>query len=264
MGAPGLPEQVREGESYKEGQFGLDDMVEITNLKYGEIIAVTHEMIEDDQTKRVIQQPNRIGAGHKKFEDKITYSILTANATAYDSQAFFSLNHPGITGGGAIAANDNILTAVTLSANAIAQALGIMARWTGASADDILDVTAKNLVVPKNLKYTANILTQSAFLPLAFAAGVLGPGATTGQAKNVLADENLGVISSARLDSSSTTDWYIWSDFPGLIFQTREPLKLLAESEESGTFFERDVRRWKSRKRFRIGVINWRVGMLIS
>jgi len=119
-------------------------------------------------------------------------------------------------------------------------------------------------VVPKNLKYTANILTQSAFLPLAFAAGVLGPGATTGQAKNVLADENLGVISSARLDSSSTTDWYIWSDFPGLIFQTREPLKLLAESEESGTFFERDVRRWKSRKRFRIGVINWRVGMLIS
>ena len=264
LGALGLPQRVLEGEPYQERSIPADDMVEVTNHKFGEIIAITQELVDDDQTNQIKALPLGLGNAHAKQEDKVCYSIINGNATGYDSQNIFSLNHPGYTGGAAIAANDNIYTSVTLSANAVAVALGIIAGWTGHATDDILDVTATDLVVPQNLGYTAELLTKSNFLPLAYAAGALGPGASVGQASNVLKDVGLGVVKSARLDQTSTTDWYIKTDFPGLVFQWREKLAWLAEDEKSGARFERDVMRWKSRARWRAQMINWRWGMKVS
>src|SRR3990167_3472641 len=208
--------------------------------------------------------PMETGTAHAKHEDKTVYSIITGNATGYDSQNIFSLNHPGFTGGASVAANDNIYKNVTMSANAVAVVLGIIAGWTGHNTDDILDVTAKKIVCPQNLKHTAKLLTESDNLPLAYAAGALGPSGTVGIGKNVLKDQGLQVISSARLDKSSTTDWYVWTDFPGLVFQWRDKLQVFEENENSGVRFERDVYRWKTRARWKAGVINWRFGMLIS
>lgn len=264
LGSLGLPQQVLEGEPYQERTIPQDDMVEITNHKFGEIIAITEELIDDDQTKMVMRLPLDLGNAHKKHEDKTVYSLINNNPTGYDSQAIFSLNHPGFTGGAAMAVNDNIYTSVTLSANAVAVALGIIAGWVGHADDDILDVTATDLVVPKNLAHTARLLTESNFLPLAYAAGALGPSGTVGTGPNVLKDNNLGVISSARLDKTSTTDWYIKTDFPGLVYQWRKKLELLAENEASGVRFERDVMRWKSRARWRSKFVNWRWGIKVS
>ena len=253
-----LPEQVLEGAPFIERTIPPEDFVEVTNHKYGEIISITEELIEDDKTNQIKRLPMDLGNAHAKKEDKTVYSIINGNPTIYDGGAFFALNHPGYTGGAAIAANDNIYTNVTLSANALAVALGIIGGWTGHSTEDLLDVVATALVVPTNLKYTANLLTKSAFAPWAYAAGALGPAATTGQGKNVLAEEGLEVISSPRLDVTSTTDWYIKTDFVGILFQWRQKLGLFEEPEEAGSRFERDVRRWKSRSRWATKVLNWR------
>lgn len=264
LGSTGLPTRVLEGEPYQERNLPSDDFVEITNFKFGEIIAITQELIDDDQTKMITRLPMDLGSAHKKQEDKTVYSVITGNANSYDSQNIFSLNHPGFTGGAAVGANDNIYTNVTLSANAVAVALGIIGGWVGHATDDILDVTATDLVVPKNLAYTAKLLTESDALPLAYAAGVFGPAGSIGSGKNVLKEAGLGVISSARLDKVSTTDWYIKTDFPGLVMQWREKLQMFQENENSGTRFERDVLRWKTRARWNVKMINWRWGMLIS
>ena len=264
IGALSLPTKVLSGEAFSERQIGKKDYVEITNFKYGEIIAITRELLDDDQTKEIKRQPLDLGNAHKKFEDKTVYSILNGNATGYDSQAIFSLNHPGVVGGGAIAANDNLYTNVTLTANALATVLGIIAGWTGATNEDILDVTALDVVVPQNLKQTGIMLTQSNVIAAAYAAGVLGPAASIGAAKNPLRDHNLNVIASARLDKTSTTDWYVKTDFPGLVFQWRDRLELMRENEASGVAFEREVYRWKSRVRFGLKMINWRWGMKVS
>lgn len=263
-GSAELPEKVLEGQSFPARNFAKQDVVEITNFKFGEIIEIHEELLDDDQTNRIKDFPLDLGKAHAKFEDKSVYSIITANANTYDSQAFFSLNHPGFTGGPAIADNDNLLTNVTLTANAIAQALGIISRWTSHTSDDILDVTATDLVVPENLGHTADLLTESKFLGLAFASGILGPAASTAQAKNVIQNNGLGVIKSPRLDGTSTTDWYIKTDFPGFVFQWRQKLKLFKENENSGVRFDRDVFRWKSRVRFGLEIINWRSMMLVS
>jgi hypothetical protein len=269
LGNVSLPDQVLEGEPFPEKSPPKQDLVEITNIKFGEIIAITRELIDDEQTGRIKQMPSDLGNAHAKKEDKSVYSVIVANATCYDAQALFSLNHPGYTGGAAIASNDNLYTAVTLTANAIAVAIGMVALWTGHTSEDILDVAPKALLVPKRLRYAAHVLTQTQFLPMAYAAGVFGPAAAAGNTSvNPIKEQALGIISSARLDTSTSgtalTDWYVWTDFPGLIFQWRNALELMAEGEAGYPNFERDVYRWKSRARWGVKPINWRCGMLVS
>lgn len=264
MGTVGLPAQVNEGEPYQEKTLPKNDLVEITNIKCGQIIAITQELIDDEQTGMIKQLPLDLGKAHKKKEDKSVYSVITANAACYDTNNLFSLNHPGYTGGGAIGVNDNIYTNVTLTAGALAVTLGMIALWTGHTAEDILDVASKILLVPRRLRYTASVLTRSEFMAYGYATNVFGPAATTGQGRNPLVEEGLDIVSSPRLDGTSTTDWYVWTDFPGLIFQWREKLELTKENEQSGVKFERDVYRWKSSSRWGVKPINWRQGILVS
>lgn len=264
LGMVGEPKQVLEGEPYPERPTPDDDYVEVTNYKFGEIIAITEEMIDDDQTKQIIKIPTDLGAAHKKFEDKSVYNIINTNPTIYDGSAFFALNHPGLTGGAAIAANDNIYTSVTLTAGALATAIGMIGQWCGHTSDDILDVAARQIVVPKTLFFTAQVLTSTPNLGLGYAANVLGPAAATTHAPNPFMKLGLGITTSPRLDGTSTGDWYIRTDFPGFIFQWRKRLALLAENDRSGVRFERDVLRWKSTCRFRVKIINWRCMMKVS
>lgn len=264
LGNIDLPEQVLESEAFPRKNIPKNDYVEITNLKYGSIIEITRELIDDDQTKKVKDLPKERGVSHKKKEDKTVYSIINGSPVLYDAQSFFSLNHPGYTGGGAIGANDNIYTSVTMSANALAVAISMIALWTGFTSEDILDIQAKFLLVPARLKYTANLLTQSDFLPLGYAAATLGPAATTGNGKNVLRDLGLRVFSSPRLDGTSVGDWYVRTNMKGFIFQVRDQLELYAAQPNTGEWFNRDVLQWKDRKRWATKVVNWRTMMKVS
>lgn len=264
MGDPGLPERVQPGESYPEKTIGSNDLVELVNEDFGEIIAIHENLLEDDQTGALSGQFTRLGEAMGRKEDKTVYSIINGNPTIYDSQAFFGLNHPGVTGGAADASNDNLYTNVTLSANAVAAIIGIIAGWRGASSEDDLDIMAADLVLPKNLATTGVMLTQSDFIGLAYAAGQLGPAASTAQARNALKDLNIGVISSQRLDRTSTTDWYVKTDFPGFVFQTRSPLRVTMENENSGVRFEKKLIRGRVDKRWAAGIINWRCMAKVS
>jgi len=265
MGASELPRKVLEGESFKTLNPGSPDVVKVTNFKYGGIIELTSEASEDDQTpgKTLSKQAAALGSGHARFKDKSFFSLLTSNAAIYDGGNMFALNHPGYTGGAARGDNDNIYTAVTLSVNALSAVLGIISKWEGADADQDLDVMAESLVVPVILQQAAYGLTRADLLPLAMAAGPNGPAAANGSMPNMLKNK-LGVISSHRLDRVSATDWYVKTDFPGLLHQKRKGLEIMQEGLGTGQHFSNGLHRTRTEERFGAKIVNWRGFALVS
>ena len=266
MGSPAIPLPIQEGEAYKQLAPGSPDDIPVTNFKYGGILELTEEAGDDDQTpgKQLRKQAQKLGAGSVKLKDIVFYSLLTSNGTIYDGQNFFSLNHPGYTGGAARVNNDNIYTNVTMSANALATALGIIGLWEGADPDEDLDVTPEKIVCGLRLQQTAFGLTNADLLPFAMAAGPLGPGATVSGGMPNAMKGKLGVTVSHRLDKVAPLDWYIKTDFPGILYQTRKGMVVTQEAMNAGETFIRDLLRWKISERFGRKVINWRWGILIS
>lgn len=265
MGATELPKKRLEGGEYEALNGGSPDLVKVTNFSYGGMIVLTSEAIDDDQTpgKTLSKQAANLGSGHARYKDKAFYSLLTSNPTIYDGGAHFALNHPGYTGGAARGDNDNIYTAVTLSANALGAVLGKIALWEGADADQDLDVMAEALVVPTLLQQTAYGLTRADLLPVGYAAGQLGPATSFGQMPNMLKNK-LGVISSRRLDRVSTGDWYVKTNFPGLLHQKREGLTIMQEGLGTGQHFTNGLHRTRTDERFGGKIVNWRGFFYVS
>jgi len=261
-----FPQTVLEGEEFPQLNPGAPDNVIVTNFKTGGLIELTTEAEEDDKTpnKSLARQALKLGPKHMAHKDKVFYSILTSNGTIYDGGNFFRLNHPGVTGGANIASNDNIYTNVTMSANALSAVLGIIALWQGGDADEDLDIMAERIVAPDILKQTALGLTRADLLPFAMAAGNLGPAATlSGGMPNAMKGK-LGVTTSQRLDRSSTTDWYVKTDFPGLLYQRRKGIQVMQEAPNTGQHFSHGKLRWRSEERYGRKVINWRCFIYVS
>ncbi|MBS3927781.1 MAG: Mu-like prophage major head subunit gpT family protein [Sphingomonadales bacterium] len=266
MGATELPRKVLEGEKFKTLNPGSPDTVKVTNFKYGGIIELTSEASEDDQTpgKTLSKQAAALGSGHARYKDKAFFSILTDNPPIYDGGDLFALDHPGYTGGAARGSNDNIYTAVTLSANALATVLGKIAIWEGADADQDLDIMVDALVVPVTLQPVAFGLTRADLLPVGYAAGALGPATNNGLMPNALGLKKIGVIASHRLDRASLTDWYVKTNFPGLMHQKRKGLEIMQEGLGTGMHFENGMHRTRTEERFGAKIVNWRGFVLVS
>jgi hypothetical protein len=265
-GDPQMPQKVNEGQPFPVLSPGSPDLVNVTNYKYGGVIEISTEVDEDDQSpaKELRKQGSALGRKHVEYKDKAFYSIMTANGNIYDGQAFFSLNHPGYTGGAARANNDNLYTAVTMSANALATVLGIVAKWEGADPNQDLSIQAERIVCPVTLQQTAFGLTKADLLPFGAGAGPLGPGATVSCGMPNMMKGKLQVTSSPRLDKTSVTDWYVKTDFPGILYLKRKGLQLFQELPNSGKSFDQGLLRWRTEERFGAKVINWRGMLLIS
>ncbi len=152
-----------------------------------------------------------------------------------------------------------------MSANALATALGRIAQWEGADPDQDLDIRAQAIVCPTTLQGTAFGLTNADLLPVGYAAGPLGPATTggSGAMPNWLKGK-LKVISSARMDRRNLVDWFIKTSFPGLLYQPREGLSVLAEAPNAGKSFEEGKMRWLTSERFGRKFVQWRSFMLVS
>lgn len=263
----GDPELVLEGDPFKEAGIGAMQDVEITNYKYGRILAITREMVDFDQTKKIKDQPGKLGKAHKNFENKIVFSAIVNGATAgtcYDGLAIYTTNHLNRAGGAAQANNDNIYTAVTLSAGSIIVAMDMINLWKGLDDDDIT-VNPIAIAVTPRLSYTARWLMQGTGLP-AYAANVLGAASAYASTVGNNPLPMLKVWTSKWLGkmTSNPLDWYIWTDVPGWVWQWFQKLELYKEGNLASSWFERDVMRWKSRTLFGFKNIDWRASMLIS
>ena len=168
---------------------------------YGKKFVLTRKMIINDDLGAFMKVPVAMGNRAARLIDQLFFSRLLKNPVQLDGKALFS------------AAHKNLLTGATsaLSSDSLKKAIQLFLDQVDADGQPI-SVEPKFLLVPTALKHLAIELTRGATLITAGGAdNVVRP------ALNILADENLQVVSSPYLANSayegaSSTAWYLFGD----------------------------------------------------
>ena len=168
---------------------------------YGKKFCLTRKMIINDDLGAFMKVPVAMGNRAARLIDQLFFSRLLKNPVQLDGKALFS------------AAHKNLLTGATsaLSSDSLKKAIQLFLDQVDADGQPI-SVEPKFLLVPTALKHLAIELTRGATLITAGGAdNVVRP------ALNILADENLQVVSSPYLANSayegaSSTAWYLFGD----------------------------------------------------
>ena len=184
-------EQVAGDGEIKEG--GLSESHATNQLDtYGKKFCLTRKMIINDDLGAFAKIPKMMGARAAKLVDKLFFTRLLANPTQEDGNALFSAAH-----------NNLIATGGTFGKTALENAITLFENQKDENGDPIACSAAK-LLVPSALKFQARELLNSALMIAAGSTDALHP------AKNILADENLEIISSAYL--TNPADWYLFGN----------------------------------------------------
>lgn len=166
---------------------------------YGKKFCLTRKMIINDDLGAFMKVPTAMGNRAARLIDQLFFSRLLKNPTQIDGKALFHSGHK------------NLLTGATsaLSADSIKKAIQLFLDQVDADGQPI-SVEPRYLLVPTALKHLAIELTQGATLIMAGGSdNVVRPSL------NVIADENLQVVSSPYLANSayegnSNAAWYLF------------------------------------------------------
>lgn len=234
MGEAPKLEKVVEGAEYQQGTIG--DAAERYRLfKYGKIVAITREVIINDDLDAFTRIPMLFGRSAANLESDLFWEQVTSNPTMQDGNALFSSAHGNLAGtGGAI------------SIDAISEGRTAMRTQKGLDGEQHITVRPMALVVPAALETEAEQFISTNLQ--ADAAGNINPFAGRLQA-----------IAEPRLDDASTSAWYLWAD-PAAI-DTIEFAYLQGEEGpfvESREGFEVDGMQVKARLDFGVKAIDWR------
>ena len=166
---------------------------------YGKTFCLTRKMIINDDLNAFMKVPVAMGNRAARLIDQLFFSRLLANPTQADNKALFHTGHKNLLTGAASA----------LSADSIKKAIQLFLDQTDADGQPI-SVEPRFLLVPTALKHLAIELTRGATLIMSG-----GSDATVRPALNVIADENLQVVSSPYLANSayagnSQSAWYLF------------------------------------------------------
>ena len=168
---------------------------------YGKKFCLTRKMIINDDLNAFMKVPVAMGNRAARLIDQLFFSRLLQNPAQNDGKALFNNSHRNILTGASSA----------LSADSLKKAVQLYLDQVDADGQPI-SVEPRYLLVPTALKHLAIELTRGATLVMSG-----GTENTVRPAINVLADENLQVVSSpylgnAAYDGSSQTAWYLFGD----------------------------------------------------
>lgn len=178
-------EKVNEHGEYKYGS--VSEAREAYSIaSYGKIVALTRQTLINDDLSAFTRLPEMFGRAAADLESDTVWGIITANAALADSIALFHASHGNLPAGAAIS---------------VAQ-LGVcraaMRVQTGLDGRKI-NVTPRYLLVPAALETIAQQFTSQAYA--ASASSSINPFAGA-----------LQVLAEPRLDTASTTAWYMAAD----------------------------------------------------
>lgn len=229
---------IHEGGEYTFG--ALTESREVYQIgKYGKGLAFTREMLINDDLDAFSRVPSLLGNAAARLEENTAFAVLTTNAGMADGNNLFSTAHANLTTG-------------ALSVSSLGTARSTMRKQTALGSSDPLDIMPKFLLVPENIATTAEQLIGSTVDP-----------SKQNATPNPFANR-LTVISSARLDTASTTVWYLLADFNQIdtvemAFLEGEEGPVIEEEDE----FNTDARKVKVRHNVAAKAIDWR-GMVRS
>ena len=172
---------------------------------YAKRFCLTRKMIIDDDLGAFLKVPAGMGNRAARLVDQLFFKRLLANPAQADGQALFSAKHKNLLSGAKSA----------LSADSLKTAIRTFMDQVDIEGEPI-SVEPRILLVPTALKYLAMELTRGTALIMAG-----GSEATVRPALNVLADENLEVVSSPYLSNgkyagASEAAWYLFGQ-PGVV-----------------------------------------------
>ena len=172
---------------------------------YAKKFCLTRKMIINDDLGAFLKVPTAMGNRAARLVDQLFFKRLMANPAMTDGKPIFSTSHK------------NLLTGATsaLSADSLKKAIQLFTDQTDADGQPI-SVEPSILLVPTALKHLAIELTRGATLMMSG-----GADNTVRPTLNVLADENLSIVSSPYLanrnyPNASETAWYLFGN-PGTV-----------------------------------------------
>ncbi len=175
----------------KEGGIGEDHATNQLDT-YGKKFCLTRKMVINDDLGGFAKIPKMMGQRAARLVDKLFFKRLLANPTQEDGNQLFSAAHKNL-----ISSNG------TFGKTSLEKAIQMFEDQKNSDNEPIACSPAK-LLVPTALKFQARELLNSALMIATGTTDALHP------AKNILADENLEVISSAYLTSAA--DWYLFGN----------------------------------------------------
>ena len=172
---------------------------------YAKKFCLTRKMIINDDLGAFLKVPTAMGNRAARLVDQLFFKRLMANPTCVDGKPLFGRDHKNLLSG----ANS------ALSADSLKKAIQMFIDQTDADGQPI-SVEPSILLVPTALKHLAIELTRGATLMMSG-----GPDNTIRPAINVLADENLSIVSSPYLGNKnypnfSEASWYLFGK-PGTV-----------------------------------------------
>ena len=161
-----------------------DNKEEYKIARYSKQFAVDEQDIIDDRLDALRDMPEIMGRAARRLRPDLVYAILLANAALADGVLLFATAH------GNYATSGSALAAATLEAG-----IATMAKQT---EDDVnINVEARHLIVPQDLRFSAAVLLQSAQRIIASASG---------GTFNPLQDLDIQLHADNRLGAAGVTD----------------------------------------------------------
>ncbi len=164
--------------------------------------AIDEQDVIDDSFNALGDTPVQFGRAAARMRPDLVYAVLLANPTMGDAVALFHASHA------------NVQTSAALAAAKLESGLALIAKQTENSV--ALNLRGTHVIVPQALRFTAKQLATSIERRDTTSSTDRGTA-------NPLYDENLAIVSEARLDnglthpisgtaySGSATTWYIAS-----------------------------------------------------
>ena len=178
-------EKVNEHGEYKYGSVS-EAREAYAIASYGKIVALTRQTLINDDLSAFTRLPEMFGRAAADLESDTVWGIITANAALADSIALFHASH------------GNLPTGAAISVAQLGVCRAAMRVQTGLDGRKI-NVTPRYLLVPAALETIAQQFTSQAYA--ASASSSINPFAGA-----------LQVLAEPRLDTASTTAWYMAAD----------------------------------------------------
>ncbi len=262
----GFPKRTQAGESFNETDFkGLD--IELVNVKFGMLLAVERELIDDDQTGQIVQRAQQMGQNARIHEEAYVWARLMGAAGSFDGEAIpvsvtyptaYTNGVPGASGGiHGSGRGVNALGGTGYSAARLSQGT-IQSGWK--LAKKMLDQSGRPMVVkpgilavsPQDI-FFAEVLMGSAMNPSASSTQTADIGAT-GSINSINPIKNLaGVLCSRFIPDYGTL---LIDPAKGFAFQRRDPTEIIQENPQSGPAFSQEIFRYKERSRWEADFID--------
>lgn len=172
--------EVGEGDEYKGATIN-ERGVSIELATFGRTIAVTRQMLINDDMQALSEMPRKMGRAARRTISKAVTATLTGNPNFADGIPLFDALHDNTTGG------------LSLDAAGVSTLTEAMRLQTDPDGISVLDIQPTYLLVPAALEFEARQLMQATMI---------------NNTSNIMQGA-LQIIVDPRLDASSGTTFYV-------------------------------------------------------